>query len=519
MSTAYYPQGMRTMPAGGRNSATLPSQYKSWKGDGTFSNPVGSVPTHVRPLTNNDSGNVFMSGSFPKEVFGKGRRFIPRPIKHYRKGRIIPSQEIQPSDPSSSVSVQEANLINYNMNRFVSSAKGQSLLGGSGSNGGLVGDMIDKPGSFIVFQNSPSEVTNTEELDKSCRKCESIGVVSSYYPNNSYLTNNPTASTQSKILCCNEEYKAKRRAIYASTNIKKNYYTTNAEYLKNRCKTFDQKSFNFKDARPLDPNYNGSLGDTTGAKPGSALALTNTYVANCYPNAEVFDSTERALVARLLYILLAKGILTNADIENFNELINSTTEVPTFKALFGFLNTLSTEVKEKSLQEFTSFINNPYWGVPFAGPSKYNGCKLTVYKPNNPQFAKQGAVDSSTRNLKLMVNTISTNAAAIRSSKYGKNYYQNWGGNLVNTNEINRGTDAILINLYNMKSQQSCTINPALINGKYPYQNKKSCVYTDLRKYSLPISKPFSKRDYISTYKSSNHYCQNPRTYQNPSSN
>ena len=64
MSTAYYPQGMRSMPASGYNhkSTYFSKQYLPWKGIGLGSNPVGTAPGHIRPLTNNDPGNVFQTG-------------------------------------------------------------------------------------------------------------------------------------------------------------------------------------------------------------------------------------------------------------------------------------------------------------------------------------------------------------------------------------------------------------------------------------------------------------------------
>ena len=69
MSSAFYPQGMNTwnnrLPQGG---------YKSWKGKGVFSNPVGVTATHIRPLTNNDPGNVFPTG------FGLARPSNTTPI-------------------------------------------------------------------------------------------------------------------------------------------------------------------------------------------------------------------------------------------------------------------------------------------------------------------------------------------------------------------------------------------------------------------------------------------------------
>ena len=60
MSTAFFPTNMRSMPSGGRNHNSTYENipYISWKGTGVFSNPVGIASTHIRPLTNNDTGNV-----------------------------------------------------------------------------------------------------------------------------------------------------------------------------------------------------------------------------------------------------------------------------------------------------------------------------------------------------------------------------------------------------------------------------------------------------------------------------
>ena len=64
-----------------------------------------------------------------------------------------------------------------------------------------------------------------------------------------------------------------------------------------------------------------------------------------------------------------------------------------------------------------NFVNNPYVGLPPAGPSTQRGCKLVVYKPSNPQFAVQGGVSSSTRTMKLTVDTIGSNLATTRRLK------------------------------------------------------------------------------------------------------
>ena len=481
MSTAYYPQGMRAMPASGYNhrSTYFNKQYLTWKGSGLESNPVGTAPGHIRPLTNNDPGNVFPTG------FG-----LARPIKHFRKGRVIPvdpiiANNLTGTDPHNNniyIDINEAGLINYNMNRFVGSGKGSSLGGGAGGRG-LLNELIDNPGSFIIKQNTQNANGKFNDLQQDCKRCEGIGIISSYYPNKTYLTDNPEPNTTNPVLCCNEQYKAKRRAIYASTNLKINYYTTHKQYLQNRCKTYDQKAFNFQQPRPVEITnallQSGvTLFELANAKPGSPLATTNTYVANCYPNAEIYDATEDALVIKLLTILLNMGIITQAQVTYYESLTNAYK----FDTLFNYLNSLPANQKVSALAEFVAFISNPYWGVPFAGPSNPNGCKLTVYKPNNPQFAVQGAVESSTRMLKLNVDTITTNAAAI----HNKNSYVN----------------------YEKNKAPNCN-SPTV----FQFQNKKLCYYKSLPEYQNPASQPSPYRYYPSTVTSSNHFSQSPNTY------
>jgi hypothetical protein len=87
MSTAFYPLGMKSynnhLPQGG---------YKTWKGTGVFSNPVGVTASHIRPLTNNDSRN-----NAPQK-FG-----LPRPLKwQYRKGVSFHQNiiDIDPNNPN-----------------------------------------------------------------------------------------------------------------------------------------------------------------------------------------------------------------------------------------------------------------------------------------------------------------------------------------------------------------------------------------------------------------------------------
>jgi hypothetical protein len=506
MSTAYYPQGMRqAMPASGYNhqSTYYNKQYIPWKGTGAFSNPIGTAAGHIRPLTNKDPGNVFQTG------FG-----LPRPIKHFRKGRVIPSQPIEannlvgkdPYNQNITLDIDEAALINYNMNRFVKSSKGTSLGGGFGGSG-LLNELQDKPGSYIVKQNPPNEITGVEQLQQDCKTCEGVGLVVNYYPNTTYLTDNPEPNVVNPILCCNQEYKARRRVIYASTNLKPNYYTTTKQYLQNRCKTYEQKSFNFLSYKSLDNSiydsnpYFISVDTSSNVKPGAPLALSNTYLANCQPNAQIYDATENAIISQLLAIMVNENIITQSEVTSFYEL-----KINSIQGFFTWINGLPDYQKQSALVVFEVFINNPYSGMPLSGPTNPAGCQLVVYKPNNYQFAKQGAVSSSTRLLKLNVDTISTNAASIQN-------YNNTGPALVTANELYAGNANNYSNLLKNKAPNCNTPYPLNFRQSGPFQNKKYCYYNLLPQYQNPASQPSPYRYFPATYRSSNHFSQSPNTY------
>jgi surface protein len=225
MSSAFYPLGMNSynnrLPQGG---------YKSWKGTGTFSNPVGVTAGNIRPLTNNDPTN-----SAPQK-FG-----LPRPIQHYRKGSIV-----NVTSPD--------NLTN---NRQVKSSTG----------GSLIGQMIDIPGGFSIKRD-------TEELKSDCQTCPGIGIISDWQPITD-LTEKPQAETQTLNYCCNQERNALKRIRSSNTKLKKNYFTSTTNYLYNRCQTFEQKQFSYL-----------SSGTST-VKPGDPLSKDNKYKGNCNPNLEI----------------------------------------------------------------------------------------------------------------------------------------------------------------------------------------------------------------------------------------
>ena len=111
---------------------------------------------------------------------------------------------------------------------------------------------------------------------------------------------------------------------------------------------------------------------------------------------------------------------------------------------------------------------NPYLNsLIYAGPSNPKGCKRVYYKPNNPQFAKQGAVSSSTQILKTNVDTINTNAAITRRLK---------GAGAVLSLAVG-GVSPDVPFIYKFKTPvcqaQTFTGNPFFFQGQH--QNKKIC--------------------------------------------
>jgi len=350
--------------------------YIPQKGEGINAVPVGITAMNIRPFTNKDYFNNFKTG------FG-----LPRPIKHYRKGRAF--------NYPIAVDVNGIYQIEQ-INRGVRST----------TNGALVKQIIDNPGSYSVIQNPLDEATNTELFDKDCKNCRGLEVITTLKPNKTYLTNNPEPNTtNAPPLCCNQEAFASKRVIYATTNLPKNYYTTHKQYMQNRCQLYDQRAFNF-----IIPNNIGAEGGVA-PKPGSPLAMANLYLANCQCNAEIQEATEYSLSVKLIAALFSDGIITQDQQTSFYESANFT-----MKGVYNFIQTLPQPAQSQSAAVFDTFVTNPYWGVPYTGPTNAKACNTVVYKPNNYKYATQGAVSSSTRMLKLNVNTITTNAASFKKN-------------------------------------------------------------------------------------------------------
>jgi len=469
MSSAFYPQGMNSwnnrLPQGG---------YKTWKGKGIYSNPVGVTATHIRPLTNNDPGNIFPTG------FG-----LPRPLKHYRKGRVIPYPiPVLVEDPNNLGKYVEQSLIDYNINRAVKSSVGSSLGGGNGGTG-LISQLNDMPGSFIVKDNgsgavdylfgNDQNIVYPNKIDNECTNCQGVGIVSSWFPINN-LTEKPQENVTNPLLCCNQQRKARQRVLGANTNVKKNYYQTTYMYLYNRCQTFQQREFNFIRG-PIDQNILNLFTKypfvtakiLEYSKPGDPLSIVNYYVAQCNPNFTIETAVEIAFINSLSQSLLNAGYISQAE---YDVLIGySPLSVQTF---IQSLQSILTKEQYKVVIEYLyQLAADPYNGSVISGPSNPKGCAQVFYKPNNPQFAQQGGVSSSTRILKLNVDTISTAAAARKNN---------------------------IPNIYKLKAptcqKSTYSGNPFFFQGQH--QNKKICskASNDIYKDSVTVFQ-HSRGNYI----------------------
>jgi len=192
-------------------------------------------------------------------------------------------------------------------------------------------------------------------------------------------------------------------------------------------------------------------------KPGSPLALRNTYVANCQPNGEIAEATEISFINDMVGIMKQQSVLNQQQVEDFVQ-----KNIFTLKDFIQYIASLPGESKINAINIYNEYITNPFYGMPATGPRAIRSCKLVVYKPNNYQFATQGAVSSSTRTLKKNVDTIQTNLA-------GYNRDQRQGIYLPNTIVLNPSGQPAIPFLYKNKVQ-GC--NQEI---QRRFQNPKSC--------------------------------------------
>ena len=253
-------------------------------------------------------------------------------------------------------------------------------------------------------------------------------------------------------------------------------------YLYNRCQTFQQREFNFING-PINnqllqlfqsyPFVTAKIIEYS--KPGDPLSIINQYVAQCNPNFTVEKGAEIAFITYLTKTLYEEGYINDATYQNIIQ--NSHLSISEFiEILKSFLTEVQYEIVINYLYETAA---NPYNGSFLSGPSNPKGCSQVYYKPNNPQFAKQGGVSSSTRLLKLNVDTISTAAAQQRKLK---------GTNAAENLALNQTPNTPFIYKDKVPSCSPATFvgYPFFFNGQK--QNKKICSKTTGDEYKYFVT-------------------------------
>ena len=244
----------------------------TWKG---YSTPIGSTTGTIRPLTNNDSTNIYES------AFG-----LPRPIKCARRGRNISGR----------------------MNRRENTS---------------VKFTLDTPGGYNIITNDI----------KNKIKCCGNNLVASYYPNKLFITDNPQIKVNSPFTA---ERKARRRVVSASTLLKPNYFTTMQRYRENRCLTYDQRAFNFlskggEQGNPGDPNTINNIYYANCNRPNDPIDVVAT---SCVPAYTIEPKQACSTVAYKPnnYQFAQQGAVSSS-----TRMLKLTTETST-KSAYNFVN-------------------------------------------------------------------------------------------------------------------------------------------------------------------------------------
>ncbi len=131
--------------------------------------------------------------------------------------------------------------------------------------------------------------------------------------------------------------------------------------------------------------------------------------------------------------------------------------VANMSSIQSFLSSLKNILTPEQYAKVVDYI---YYSAAALSPSSPKGCSQVYYKPNNPQYATQGAVSSSSRILKLNVDTITT--AAALSRKYN------------NYSTSNPEMSYVYKDKVPQCQRQTYIGNPFFFQGQH--QNKVSCV-------------------------------------------
>jgi len=373
------------MPIGNRLQARTGAKWKMFEVKNDFSSntetPNGqftypkryTLPGLARPFFNKQNGSSYESSSKNLAYTGTGspygnytvngdaNAFRARPIKHYR---------LQYGDTNNKQTYFNRKYLIENMNRPGGTSMATSSV--YDENASTIIDNINTYGKDIC-DSSGNCATIVGIPDVTLGILEKVGKYNPIYfdsnnKSNNYNSDNyyeyPEYKNKSCIQCptyqcsniCDPEIKAKKRVRYSSRLnrpelCERPYHVNNSSYLRARCKTFSQNSFQFKSTSDIDDSVT-------------------------IPSCECNEDPNCTKCCGL-----------------------SAYESKAFRGNCPEVSTCDD-----------SITNGVY----------STDCSTVYYKPNNCQFAQQGAVSSSSRILRLKLNTINSNANSIRNS-YGSN--------------------------------------------------------------------------------------------------
>lgn len=345
---------------------------------------------------------------------GDGNAFRARPMKHWR---------LQYGNTNN----KQSYFSRYVLSNFDKpGGYTTSTFTDNNINGVEIVSDIDKNGKYNCIQyNKPNSSTITGNLPYTVGKLNKVGIfnpiyfkstngnptgnnldyedglyVFNYYPTqkqvcnacpNYYCGNLDSDSSDNSIYCqaikkcvniCDPPTNALKRVRYptkfnSGELCERPYYQNSRSYLRARCKLYSQNSYQFL---PLNFNKN------TSSSYNDAYCSTSN-CSSC-PNCGN-------------YIYKENGIQYNKTLYCKKCCGQSAYNSPVFRS----------NCPEVNSQENCS-------GKESNSGSYSSTCSKVFYKPNNCQFAQQGAVSSSSRILRLKLNTINTNAKYVGNS-YG----------------------------------------------------------------------------------------------------
>ena len=290
---------------------------------------------------------------------------------------------------NNNISIGSEDIIKYGLwNSSLFDDNSNSLMKGLGSAIRAYPDYtlgkLNKVGKYnpIYFSTSKADGSKNPELingnykpnaDWACKNCPNYQCIDNVDENGDPTGGKTCSKVQSCVNICDPPTKAKKR-VRTSSRInnpalcQRDYYTNNSSYLRSRCKTFSQNEY----------HYDSQI--------DRAVGLPE-------PNAPC-----------------GKGWKINTK-EDGKNIVNGRLAPSTLKPGCCGRSAACSKAYRSSC---------PSRKLKKDCKGNITSCQTAVYyKPNNCQFGQQGGVSSSSRLLRLKLNTINSNATSIGKS-YGK---------------------------------------------------------------------------------------------------